>query len=456
MYFKKRNMKKYKSIDLYNRPVKTIFNILKWLFLFIVMTVLVMYVGFKNYANDYEILDLLIYTSIISIALFIVSLVIIKYLNRDKRKIEKKLKRFIKINNLHDVEMVETDVDKNGKPIRKRMVTYSVKLCYKIKGHKVYIKCIKDGSIKATKLETMENELIALVGHDLVDITTKNDSVIYEFRTTPEYRINVKEQQIERSKSNQDKEGYIPLNSTTSWNYAKQPHALVAGQTGGGKTYFLHYLITKFLQDYSDVYICDAKMSDLYALHRVMPEGHVASTENQIAKVLRMAREKMDARYEKYIAGDNYKSGYDYIDHGLGAVVVFFDEIGAFKAIASDKVAQEVQDNMKAIILKGRQMGVFMVLSTQQPNTDNIPSEIRDNLSLKVTLGNMSTAGYKMIFDDDYELNSVSGVGTGYYFLNGLGWERPRPYQAPFIDMLNIDFVQWIANFTENVTPKSS
>src|SRR5699024_12186811 len=70
MYFKKRNMKKYKSIDLYNRPVKTTFNILKWLFLFIVMTVLVMYVGFKNYANDYETLDLLIYTSIISIALF--------------------------------------------------------------------------------------------------------------------------------------------------------------------------------------------------------------------------------------------------------------------------------------------------------------------------------------------------------------------------------------------------
>src|SRR5699024_11912740 len=115
MYFKERNMKKYKSIDLYNRPVKTTFNILKWLFLFIAMTVLVMYVGFKNYANDYEILDLLIYTSIISIALFIVSLFIIKNLNRNKRKIIKKLLRYLKINNLHYVEMIEIDVDKIDK-----------------------------------------------------------------------------------------------------------------------------------------------------------------------------------------------------------------------------------------------------------------------------------------------------------------------------------------------------
>ena len=35
-----------------------------------------------------------------------------------------------------------------------------------------------------------------------------------------------------------------------------------------------------------------------------------------------------------------------------------------------------------------------MILSTQQPNADNIPTEIRDQLALNVSLGNMSNSGH--------------------------------------------------------------
>lgn len=36
---------------------------------------------------------------------------------------------------------------------------------------------------------------------------------------------------------------YIPFNSNLTWNVLKQPHLLLAGVTGGGKTTFLNYLI---------------------------------------------------------------------------------------------------------------------------------------------------------------------------------------------------------------------
>ena len=59
----------------------------------------------------------------------------------------------------------------------------------------------------------------------------------------------------------------IPLNNNLSWNVQKQPHLLLAGVTGGGKTTFLNYLIIEMKKMRGTVYICDPKHSDLAILN---------------------------------------------------------------------------------------------------------------------------------------------------------------------------------------------
>ena len=53
------------------------------------------------------------------------------------------------------------------------------------------------------------------------------------------------------------------------WEYVALPHALIAGGTGGGKTYFLLTLIEALLHTNAVLYILDPKNADLAELGTV-------------------------------------------------------------------------------------------------------------------------------------------------------------------------------------------
>ncbi|WP_239733968.1 FtsK/SpoIIIE domain-containing protein [Mammaliicoccus sp. M-M49] len=451
---KERNMTKGKKVTLYNTPIKNAMKKIMWFSIFVGIFIFCFYVSaiFSRNTTETDVIMPFIIALIIHLGIYIY----IKYRNRDLRRIEKKLNWFIYSNNLYTEETFERAPDKDGKVKRYKKVIYSVTIFYRIHGGRLYIECAKDGNKKSSNFDNLEDEFTALFGLDLEDVKNGNNYVLYVFTIDKERRLNVTrngQKQVITENGVADyyanQLGSLTLNSHVEWEYSKLPHALIAGNTGGGKTFFINYLVMEFLKDQAEVFVCDAKMSDLYALKRVMPDKHVASTEGQIAQVMRLANEKMEERYAKYIEGEEFKYGYDYLDHNLSPIVVFFDEIGAFKAIADKKVAEEVNKYMRNIILKGRQMGVFMILSTQQPNADNIPTEIRDMMGLRVSLGNMSKQGYTMIFGDNYDLKTVDGKGHGYYFIDGLGWERPREYFAPFIDKYNVDLLSEIENLVK-------
>ena len=64
------------------------------------------------------------------------------------------------------------------------------------------------------------------------------------------------------------------------WEYDALPHALIAGGTGGGKTYFLLTLIEALLHTNAVLYILDPKNADLADLGTVM--GNVYHTKEEM------------------------------------------------------------------------------------------------------------------------------------------------------------------------------
>ena len=70
----------------------------------------------------------------------------------------------------------------------------------------------------------------------------------------------------------QAKDGKLRLMKNVWWEYDKLPHMLIAGGTGGGKTYFILTIIEALLRCNAVMYVLDPKNADLADLAVVMPE----------------------------------------------------------------------------------------------------------------------------------------------------------------------------------------
>lgn len=230
--------------------------------------------------------------------------------------------------------------------------------------------------------------------------------------------------------------GKIPIAERITWDYRRNPHALIAGGTGSGKTYFIFYLIRCMLEQGAKLYVIDPKRADLKPLmENFIDEKDIAETPGQIAGVLRRANDEMNKRYESFKDFENYNEGNDFADYGLPPVFVIFDEVAAARAEADKKTAKEIDDYLKQIVMKGRQAGVFVVLTTQQPNAQTIPTDVRDQLGLRVGLGTMSSEGERMVFGSfEGELTSSGGNGEGHVYLDGQQWLSPKKFSTPYFE----------------------
>lgn len=390
-------------------------------------------------------LQIICYVWLISCMLFVPKLWRFLFPKKTENKdIKKLLQYFISANKLYETETIEV-IGRDGKTRKDSHCSNYAKFGYWENETELIIRAYKLADKFSDKMNNFDTLLQALIK---LPLNAKNDTISYcdyHFKKQADKRLFVS--------SNNDNLEYnsstvIPLNNNISWRIDKQPHALIAGVTGGGKTTFIFYLLIELLKMKSMLYVCDPKKSDLGSLKHILGEEFVATESNQISRVIRQAKEEMDCRYRTYKDNpDNFRFGASFKDYGLSPLFVIFDEMGAFRAGADKKVYTETMANLTEIILKGREMGVFVLLSTQQPNANNIPTELRDNLSLRIALGNMGNEGYRMVFgESNTNIQSVSSVGGAYIFLDGLGWDSPKPFEAPFVDYNNFDFIAEIKN----------
>lgn len=354
-------------------------------------------------------------------------------------KLEKDLYFFLQSYNLCQAEIID----------REKVVSNSAIFGYLVNETEIIIRAYKQGDIYTDKMNEFDTSLSALLG---LPLENKMDTISYcdyIFNRYKDRRII-----INHSNAAYNNTTLLPFSNNLSWNILKQPHLLLAGVTGSGKTTFLNYLIIEMKKMQADIYICDPKRSDLASLKNILGTEYVASDVNNIAKLSRIVKEKMEQRFLDYKENaDNFVYGYSFVDYQLNPIFILFDELGAFRASADKKVFAETMANLTEVILKGREMGVFCVLSTQQPNANNIPTELRDNLSVRIALGNMSSEAYRMVFGENIkDLSSVSAMGGGYIYLDGLGWSKPKPFEAPYLDYKKFNFIEELKKYQQNIS----
>jgi len=208
------------------------------------------------------------------------------------------------------------------------------------------------------------------------------------------------------------KDGRLKLMDNVYWAYDSLPHMLIAGGTGGGKTYFILTLIEALLHTDSKLYILDPKNADLADLETVM--DNVYYRKDDMMACIERFYEDMLARSEEMKQHPNYKTGENYAYIGLPANFLIFDEYVAFMDMLG-KESIKVIDKLKQIVMLGRQSGFFLILACQRPDAKYLSDGIRDNFNFRVALGRMSELGYGMMFGSDVQkqffLKPIKGRG---------------------------------------------
>ena len=227
---------------------------------------------------------------------------------------------------------------------------------------------------------------------------------------------------IKSVKELKPKKPYIlDIQKGLDWNLAKAPHALIAGDSGSGKTAILMTLIAQLMAGGSTIYVVDPK-SEFTFLESILPNGSVVREFSDVLKLFETVNEEMDKR-NRLIAEaikDKGVMGLTGADLNMKPIVIVMDEVGSLVANIDNKELKRFTGLMTRLVQMGRSSLTNLIITTQQPNAQVISTAIRDQLSLRVLMGSPSPELKRMVFGDAVELNEYLDTYTGHYVLNGI------------------------------------
>lgn len=235
----------------------------------------------------------------------------------------------------------------------------------------------------------------------------------------------------------------LKLMETVFWDFRKEPHLMVSGGTGGGKSVLLFTIILG-LAKFSNLYICDPKHSDLSNLVKiaVFKEQVYYETEDIVNCVIN-AWKTMKKRYAYMNNDADNKMGQDYADYGMCPTFIIIDEVSALvselSGLRGRTLLEEYETALQQLAQKGRQAGVFLILALQKAGADAIPLAVRDQLMKRITVGVLSQYGYANAFGQEASnkafktIKQIDGeVVRGRGYIANFG-EIIEEFYAPFV-----------------------
>ncbi|WP_195958028.1 FtsK/SpoIIIE domain-containing protein [Enterococcus gallinarum] len=343
---------------------------------------------------------------------------------------------------------------------RKQIKTNDGKGKEKIKFPKVYFRSAKEsifisfetsGSKFQEKFESIGGFLETAFHADNIGITDEKGFIVYELV------VDVYEKRISITDMKADK-GKVQLMKGLYWYFDKDPHLLLGGGTGGGKTFTLLSLIYA-LCGVADIEICDPKNSDLMAVGKLpLFAGKVHTGKEAITHCLKTGVELMKSRYEMMENSPKYRMGKNYAYYGLKPKFIVIDELAAFKAeLAGDyKTEGEFDEQLAQLVLKGRQCGIFLIVAMQRPDGEFIKTALRDNFMFRMSVGRLSEMGLFMIFGDENKnkkfkfvekINGIKVYGRGYVARGG---EIAREFYSPQVPD-SFDFISELIKISDKL-----
>ncbi|MEM7244214.1 MAG: DNA translocase FtsK [Acidobacteriota bacterium] len=187
---------------------------------------------------------------------------------------------------------------------------------------------------------------------------------------------------------------------------AKQPHLLIAGSTGSGKSVCLNSVITSILYmappDQVKFIMVDPKMLEL-GMYREIPHllSPVVTEASKASNALKWGVREMEQRYA-LLAGvgvrniSQFNAWIEKVTKETGEapslneityeklpyIVIVIDELADLMMVA----ANDVEDSICRLAQMARAVGIHLILATQRPSVDVITGVIKANLPARIAM----------------------------------------------------------------------
>ena len=394
--------------------------------------------AFFVYSNFEKIKNVDVFSIVVSVVMLILIIgvsIYLTWLSQERvfffQKIERlaKLAFFLKENGYTYTKKVKTEsgtVDKVTFPtVYLKQNRYDLEVAFKMAGNKFQDKFKKIGSDLETTffMDFMEVQ---------DDIKFKTYKMAYSA-----FLNRIKVTDVEYSDKG------IQLMKNLYWNPIDDPHLLVCGGTGGGKTVLLRTLI-RAMAKVGVTDICDPKQADFVTMAEQKAfEGRISYQVNDIVEMIERAVGIMFARYA-YMRQKREENGdkdlRKFYEYGLEPYFLVCDEYNALCAMLDFQTRQRLDNAMGQFLLLGRQAGCFAVIAMQKPSREDLGSKLQANINFRISVGRLDEVGYDLAFGEvnrNKEFKYVKYLGgkrvygRGYASVYG---EVAREFYSPLLE----------------------
>ncbi|MBS4191722.1 AAA family ATPase [Bacillus sp. FJAT-49705] len=211
-----------------------------------------------------------------------------------------------------------------------------------------------------------------------------------------------------------------------AFDLLQQPHILIAGETGSGKSTQLRSILTTLIKTKKpnelELYLGDCKKSEFHLFRKVEHVQCVHSSARDIQRMLLHIKKELDERSDLTEMFEVSHVDDLPAEHRKPYLVVCIDE---FVMLRKDEL---IMDILTEIVAIGRTLGVYAILSMQRPNAKVLDTTIRANLTVSMGFKLRDAMESKIVNTPDAHKIETSGR----FVMNS---DKLYEIQAPYLTM---------------------
>ena len=200
---------------------------------------------------------------------------------------------------------------------------------------------------------------------------------------------------------------YLNLGTEFGGLASHEPHSLVAGATGSGKSVLIQAILLDIAatnnKNLAQIVLIDPKMGVDYSALEDLPHMRekIVTTRERATEVLDSLVEEMETRYRAFaqarardLSTFNSKC---IAENRLPMLFVVHDEFADW--MLDDGYKSAVSAAVQRLGVKARAAGIHLIFAAQRPDKDVMPMQLRENLGNRLILKVASEATSKIALD---------------------------------------------------------